>query len=228
MNDNFDHPGSLDGAVALVTGGAGGAGRAAALAFAGAGADVAIVYRNDHQAAAETRDRIEALGRACLVLPADLRLDSECRRAASRVRDRFGRLDLLALCHAAGAGAGRLLDITAQELEDTFQTNALSYLTMIQAALPLMERGSAVLATITGEAAPGRPDHSAAAGAVAALVPSLSAILEEEGLRVNGLSLGGTPAEDPPEALGRLYLGLALAPVTGQILRAQGGQSLFL
>lgn len=117
----------LAGKAALITGGDSGIGRAVALAFAREGADVAISYLNEHKDAAETRRRVEAQGRGCLVLPADLRLESECARTVGRVMDRFGRLDILVCNHAVQYVQPSILDIGADQLSDTFQTNILSY-----------------------------------------------------------------------------------------------------
>lgn len=184
--------GKLAGRVALITGGDSGIGRAVALAFAREGANVAIVYRNEHKGAAETRRGVEAQGRSCLVLPADLRLEGECHRVMGRVLDRFGRLDVLVCNHAVPYPQKSMLDISSDQLEDTFQTNFFSLFYLTQAALPWLERGS-IINTVSAAAAYGeeqRPDYSAAQGAILSLTRSLARSLAGKGIRVNGVAPG--------------------------------------
>ncbi len=156
-----------------------------ALAFAREGADVAISYLNEHKDAAETRRRVEAQGRGCLVLPADLRMESECARTVGRVMDRFGRLDILVCNHAVQYVQPSILDIGADQLSDTFQTNILSYFYLIQAALPGMERGSAIITTpsITAYQGAERLIDYTRPGAVVSLTRSLAGLWRERASR---------------------------------------------
>lgn len=232
--------GRLAGRVALVTGGDSGIGRAVALAFAREGAQVAIAYRNEHKGAAETRRGVEAQGQCCLVLPADLRLEGECHRAVGRVLDRFGRLDVLVCNHAVCCPQKSILDLSADQLEDTIQTNLFSLFYLMQAALPQMERGSSIINTApSGGAGPWMD----AQGAIRSLTRSLAASLAGEGIRVNGVVPGpagmpadGDPAEwgegmdgmgqiGPSSALAEAYVFLAAegaALMTGQVLSVHG------
>ena len=213
--------GRLAGKAALITGGDSGIGRAVALAFAREGADVAISYLNEHKDAAETRRRVEAQGRGCLVLPADLRLESECARTVGRVMDRFERLDILVCNHAVQYVQPSILDIGADQLSDTFQTNILSYFYLIQAALPGMERGSAIITTTSITAYQGAErliDYSATKGAVVSLTRSLARAWAGEGIRVNAVAPGPVwtplqPASRPAEELETFGSGTDATPM---------------
>src|SRR4051794_9742851 len=92
-----DYEGShkLRGMVAIVTGGDSGIGRAVSVLFAREGADVAIVYLNEHEDAEETRRCIEAEGRRCILLPGDVKDFAFCRQAVDRTVSELGKLDLL-------------------------------------------------------------------------------------------------------------------------------------
>lgn len=185
--------GRLEGKVALITGGDSGIGRAAAIAFAREGADVAISYLSEHKDAADTRDRVQALGRACLVLPADLRLEHECRRVAERTADRFGRLDVLVCNHGVQFVQDGIGQISPQQLADTFQTNVFGFFYLIQAALPHMGKGGSIINTTSITAYEGEPrliDYSATKGAIVSLTRSLAKSLVKEGIRVNAVAPG--------------------------------------
>ena len=87
--------GKLDGRVALITGGDSGIGRAVAIAFAKEGADVAIVYLNEHEDARETQKQVEQEGRRCLLIPGDVGSEEFCRRAVRQTMDGLGQLHVL-------------------------------------------------------------------------------------------------------------------------------------
>src|SRR5437867_1417936 len=87
--------GNLDGKVAIITGGDSGIGRAVAIAYAKEGADVAIVYLNEHGDAEETMRQIKAEGRRCLPIAGDVGQEQFCREAVERTVKELGRLDIL-------------------------------------------------------------------------------------------------------------------------------------
>src|SRR5215213_5967992 len=93
--DDYRPAGKLEGLVALVTGGDSGIGRAVAIAFAKEGADVAIVYLDEHDDARETAAEVERLERQCLTIPADLADPKACRTVVDRAVKKFSRLDVL-------------------------------------------------------------------------------------------------------------------------------------
>src|SRR5438270_421878 len=85
----------LEGKVALITGGDSGIGRAVAVAFAQEGADVAIVYLNEHEDAKETQAMVEATGRRCVLISGDVGEEAFCQRAVDQTVKEFGKLDIL-------------------------------------------------------------------------------------------------------------------------------------
>lgn len=244
--------GKLHGKVALITGGDSGIGRAIAIAYAKEGADVAIVYLNEHNDAAETKARVEAEGQQCLAIAGDVGDEAFCRDAIERVVAELGRLDVL----VNNAGEQHLKtsieDITAAQLERTFRTNIFSYFFMVKHALKHLKSGSAIINTTSVTAYKGNPlllDYSATKGAIVAFTRSLSQALVEKGIRVNGVAPGPIwtpliPATFPeekvedfggnvplkragqPEEVAPSYVFLAsndASYIAGQILHPNGG-----
>lgn len=132
--------GRLRGRVALISGGDSGIGRAAAIAFAKEGADVAIAYLYEASDAADTARRIEQLGRRCLRIETDLRYRKNSFQAVEQTVQTFGRLDILVNNLAVQYPQRSLLDITEEQLYQTFQTNIFPYFFMSQAALPHLKK----------------------------------------------------------------------------------------
>src|SRR5512140_1818508 len=87
--------GKLEGKVALITGGDSGIGRAVATLYAKEGADVAIVYYNEHEDAKETQRQVEEEGRKCLLISGDVGQESFCKKAVQQTVDKFHHLDVL-------------------------------------------------------------------------------------------------------------------------------------
>src|SRR5437764_12358594 len=87
--------GKLEGKAALITGGDSGIGRAVAIAFAKEGADVAILYLNEHEDAEETRRLVEREGRRCVTIAGDIGDPNFCRQAVRKVMESFSRIDVL-------------------------------------------------------------------------------------------------------------------------------------
>jgi NAD(P)-dependent dehydrogenase (short-subunit alcohol dehydrogenase family) len=199
--------GKLEGRVALVTGGDSGIGRAAAIGFAKEGADVAIVYLDEHEDAAETKRLIEDQGRRCLTIAGDIGEEKFCRQAVERTVKELGRLDILVNNAAEQHPQDSLEKITAEQLERTFRTNIFSQFYMTKAALPHLRQGSTIINTTSVTAYRGSPqllDYSATKGAIVSFTRSLSKALVEKGIRVNGVAPGPIwtpliPSTSPPE-----------------------------
>jgi NAD(P)-dependent dehydrogenase (short-subunit alcohol dehydrogenase family) len=185
--------GKLEGKVAIVTGGDSGIGRAVAALYAMEGADVAIVYLDEHEDAEETRRLVEEPGRRCLTIAGDVGEEQLCREAVERTVGELGRLDVLVNHAGEQHEQSDFEDITTEQLERTFRTNVYSMFHLIKAALPHLSEGASIVNTTSITAYQGNPsliDYSATNGAVVALIRSLSTSLLERGIRVNGVAPG--------------------------------------
>jgi enoyl-[acyl-carrier protein] reductase III len=129
----------LTGHVALVTGGSRGIGRACALRLAEAGADIALNYVVNRQAATAVAEEISEMGRNVLVVKADVSEEDDVRSMMDAIKNQFGRLDVL-LSNAATGGFRPLLAATARNFQAAYNTNVMALLFLVQAAMPLMER----------------------------------------------------------------------------------------
>jgi NAD(P)-dependent dehydrogenase (short-subunit alcohol dehydrogenase family) len=183
----------LEGMAALITGGDSGIGRAVAVLFAREGADVGIVYLNEHDDAEETLQAVEAEGRRGLLIPGDVTDWSFCQEAVGTTVREFGRLDILVNNAAFQEHASSLEDISEEQLDRTFKTNIYGYFHMAKAALPHLKEGSAIINTgsVTGiEGSKDLLDYSATKGAIHAFTKSLAQNLVEQGIRVNCVAPG--------------------------------------
>ncbi len=179
--------------VAIITGGDSGIGRAAAFAFAREGADVAIVYLNEHRDAKQTQAWIEKQDRRCLLIPGDVGDEKFCKRAVRETVRQFGKIDVVVNNAAEQHRREKLEDITARQIEKTFRTNIFAYFFMAKAALPYLKPGSAIINTSSVTAFRGSEqllDYSSTKGAIVAFTRSLSKSLVDRGIRVNGVAPG--------------------------------------
>jgi len=244
--------GKLLGKVALVTGGDSGIGRAVAMLYAKEGADVAIVYLNEHNDAEETRRRIVKEGRRCVLIAGDIGDEAFCQRAVSQTLEELGRLDILVNNAAEQHPQESIEQISAEQLERTFRTNIFAMFFLTKAALPHLKQGSAIVNTTSVTAYKGSPqllDYSATKGAIVAFTRSLAQAVIEKGIRVNAVAPGPiwTPlipstfeeekvakfgADVPmgragqPEEVANCYLFLASddsSYIAGQVLHPNGG-----
>ncbi|MDQ2818527.1 MAG: SDR family oxidoreductase [Candidatus Eremiobacteraeota bacterium] len=253
--DKPEHRGSakLDGKAALITGGDSGIGRAVAVAFAEEGADVAVVYLNEHDDAAETKRLVEAKGRRCLTLAGDVADEAFCRQAMDKVVAEFGKLDVLVNNAAEQHPQDNLEDISAGQLERTFRTNIFGMVFMTKAARRHLKAGASIVNTTSVTAYQGNPnliDYASTKGAIVAFTRSLSQALAKEGIRVNAVAPGpiwtplipstfppqevesfgkDTPMGRPgqPEEVAPCYVFLASSDasyMSGQVLHPNGGR----
>jgi NAD(P)-dependent dehydrogenase (short-subunit alcohol dehydrogenase family) len=185
--------GKLQGKVALITGGDSGIGKAVAIFYAKEGADVAIIYKNEHQDAEETKRLVEREGTRCLAIAGDIGDEQFDQQVVQQVVKELGHLDILVNNAAEQHPQESIEKITSEQLERTFRTNIFSMFFLTKAALPHLKEGSVIINTTSVTAYKGSPqllDYSATKGAIVAFTRSLSQSLVEKGIRVNGVAPG--------------------------------------
>ncbi len=186
--------GRLRGRRALITGGDSGMGRAAAIAYAREGADVAINYLPEEEPdAREVVDLIRRAGRKAAPIPGDIRTEDFCRQLVDRAISALGGLDIIVCNAARQQSIPSLLDVTTEEFDRTMKTNIYAPFWIIKAALPHLEPGSVIIGTTSEQAYDPSPDLYAYAQTKAATmnyVKSLAKQLGPKGIRVNGVAPG--------------------------------------
>lgn len=183
----------LAGKTAIITGGDSGIGRSVAIYFAKEGANIAIVYLNEDNDAATTKELVEKEGQKCILLPCDIGDEAFCQNVIQQTIQTFGKLDILVNNAAEQHVQTSLLDITAQQLEKTFRTNIFSMFYLTKAALPYLKKGSSIINTASITAYKGNPkliDYSATKGAIVSFTRSLSGSIITDGIRVNAVAPG--------------------------------------
>lgn len=184
----------LQNKVAFITGGDSGIGKAVAILFAKEGADIIIVYLNEHEDANDTKSIIETkYGRKCLLIATDVSKETNCINAVKKAIKQFNRIDVLVNNAATQFESKTLEDISSQQLLTTFETNIFSMFRITKAALPYMQKGSAIVNTTSVTAYRGSStlmDYAATKGAIVSFTRSLSTNLIEKEIRVNAVAPG--------------------------------------
>jgi NAD(P)-dependent dehydrogenase (short-subunit alcohol dehydrogenase family) len=183
----------LQGKVALITGGDSGIGRAVAVLFAREGADVAIVYLNEHEDAKQTRAAVEKEGARCITISGDVRDPQFCVDAVEHTIEELGHLDILVNNAAFQEHAKSIEELSEAHFDMTVRTNLYGYFHMAKAAIPHLRTGSAIVNTGSETGlfgSKGLLDYSATKGAIHAFTKSLAANLLDKGIRVNVVAPG--------------------------------------
>ena len=244
--------GKLTGKVAIVTGADSGIGRAVAVYFAREGADVVMLYLEEHEDAELTRREVELSGHEALMFAGDVADAEHCKEVIKQTLAKFGQIDVLVNNAGEQHPQQNLEDISDDQLEKTFSSNIFAMFRLTRAVLPHMRSGASIINTTSITAYKGNPvliDYSATKGAVTSFTRSLSLNLAERGIRVNGVAPGpvwtplipstfdedtvstfgaNTPLGRPgqPSDLGPAYVYLACddsSYMTGQVLHLNGG-----
>jgi NAD(P)-dependent dehydrogenase (short-subunit alcohol dehydrogenase family) len=186
--------GRLAGRKALVTGGDSGMGRAAAIAFAREGADVAINHLPEEEAdAREVIDLIRAEERVGLSIPGDIRDEAFCKHLVDEAVRGLGGLDILVSNAGRQQSRASILDISTEDFDATMKTNIYAPFWIIKAALPHLRPGSAIIGTASEQAydpSPDLYDYAQTKAATMNYVKSLAKQLGPKGIRVNGVAPG--------------------------------------
>ena len=191
---------SLDGRVALVTGGSRGIGQGIALALAEAGADVAIVYRRDEEAAKETVRQIEALGRKAAMFQADVTDCEGVKAAVNQAIDTFGKIDILVNNAGIASRGNSVLNTDVNEMRRVVETHAFGSFYFTQAVLPSMRqqpRGDIIFISsgaAEGCGANGSP-YNMGKRAMEALAETVAKEERANGIRVNIIRPGVVETE---------------------------------
>lgn len=184
----------LEGRNALITGGDSGMGRAAAIAYAREGANVAIhFFPGEEEDANEVKELIEKEGRKALLLPYDLREDGAATEIVEKTVEAFGGLDILVLNAAQQIARPSLSDLSMKQVHDTFKVNIISMFESVKAAEEYLKPGSAIITTTSVQSFnPSEPlmDYASTKGAISNFTVSLSSYFASKGVRVNGVAPG--------------------------------------
>ena len=165
------------------------------LLYAKEGADVAIVYLNEHEDAQKTKQLVEAQGQKCLIIAGDISGEKFCHEAVEKTVAELGKLDIL-VNNAAEQymeNAETLEDIDSARLGSIFSTNIFSMFYFCRAAIPHLKEGSSIINTTSINAYKGNASllsYSTTKGAILAFTRSLSQSLLAKGIRVNGVAPG--------------------------------------
>ncbi len=240
----------LNNKSVLITGADSGIGKATALLFAREGANIAILYHEDHESAEKTKNEIIALGRKCITFSGDINDAEFCKQTAKNVVEEFGGIDTLINNAGTQFPCENIEDLEEENIRKTFDSNIIGMILLTKVVFPYLKQGASIINTTSAAAYQGHPellDYSATKGAIVSFTRSLALQAKPKGIRVNAVAPGpvATPLtketfdeeeEDPnkppfernasPEEISTSFLFLAsedAAQITGQVLHPNGG-----
>jgi enoyl-[acyl-carrier protein] reductase III len=187
----------LQGKVALVTGGSRGIGRAIAIRLAEQGADVIVNYVRHKRDAVDTAQEVEKLGRKCLLVKANVANSDDVEKMFAGIANEFGHLDIL-VSNAASGVLKPALELTERHWNWAMDINARALLTLVQQGLPLMKRGSRVMAVSSLGSVRAIENYTtvgASKAALESLVRHLAVELGPQGIHVNTISAGAVDTD---------------------------------
>lgn len=186
--------GRLVGRKALITGADSGIGRAAAIAFAREGADIALNYLPSEEAdAREVVELIKAAGRRTVAIPGDITDEDFCRQLVKQAAESLGGLDILTNVAGKQTAQKDIADLTTEQFEETFRTNVTALFWICKAAIPLMPAGATIINTASIQAyQPSETllDYAPTKSAIVAFTKALSKQVIVKGIRVNAVAPG--------------------------------------
>jgi NAD(P)-dependent dehydrogenase (short-subunit alcohol dehydrogenase family) len=205
--DSYRGSGRLTGKRVLITGGDSGIGRAAVIAFAREGADVAISYLSEDEDARDTAALVEKAGRKAVLISGDLTSREHCRAVVDQAVRELGGLDVLVNNAAFQMTHETVEEITDEEWQHTFDTNITAMFRLVQAALPHLGEGASIINTSSVNYDQPKPTllpYATTKGAIANFTAGLAQMLGERGIRVNAVAPGPIwtpliPSTMPPE-----------------------------
>lgn len=186
--------GRLEGRKALVTGGDSGIGRAAAIAYAREGADVAINYLpSEERDARQVIELIEAEGRKAIAIPGDLKDETFCVQLVSSAHEQLGGLDIVVNVAGKQEAQKDIVDITTAQFDDTMKTNIYAMFWICKAAVPLMPAGATIINTASIQSYDPSAtllDYATTKAAIVAFTKALAGQVIGKGIRVNAVAPG--------------------------------------
>lgn len=193
VKSDYKGSGKLKGKTAIITGGDSGIGKSVAIYYAKEGANVTIVYLDEHEDASTTKELVEQSGQRCLLLSGDIGDESFCKEVVEKTVGEFGSVDILVNNAGEQHPQKSILDISTEQLEKTFKTNIFAMFHLTKAVLPHMKKGSSIINTASITAYQGHPeliDYSSTKGAIVSFTRALSNSISKDGIRVNGVAPG--------------------------------------
>jgi NAD(P)-dependent dehydrogenase (short-subunit alcohol dehydrogenase family) len=252
ISDDYKAAGKLAGKVAIITGADSGIGRAVAVHYAKEGANVVLLYLNEHEDAELTRSEVEKCGVEVQSHAGDVASAQFCREVLSDTLNAWGRVDILVNNAGEQHPQEKLEDISEEQWERTFRTNIFGMFQLTKAVLPHLQAGACIINTTSITAYKGNPtllDYSSTKGAITSFTRSLAINLAPRGIRVNAVAPGpiwtplipstfsadtvagfgaSTPMQRPgqPAEVAPAYVYLACSDssyVAGQVIHINGG-----